>query len=152
MEALPEELTILWGGAVAACLGLLVSVRYSGLLALRPADRGSAVAGEDLGRRRWLATWRRKGLSIRVPDAKWVVLTVRGFLGCERRKRSSLLARAADELGLPGVRDDPLEDLVEAQRGPVTDARVNLRQVGHAPRHVLEAGFVRFVVRHEGDG
>src|SRR5688572_11678614 len=48
-------------------------------------------------------------------------------------------------LELPDVLDDRPDDVVEVQLRLITDELPQLRNIGHSPRHVLEAGFIRLV-------
>src|SRR5947207_618195 len=54
-------------------------------------------------------------------------------------------------LFVPKILDDLSEDVVQRIPGPVRDKPFYFCEIGHAPRHVLEAGFVRFVVGNELD-
>jgi hypothetical protein len=50
------------------------------------------------------------------------------------------------------VFDDAADDFVQGQAGLKTDQGVHFRDVRDAPRHVLEAGLVRLVIRDELHG
>src|SRR5580765_1999427 len=54
-------------------------------------------------------------------------------------------------LFVPKILDYLLKDVVQGIPGPIPDKALDFGEIGHAPRHVLEAGFVRFVIRNEFD-
>src|SRR2546426_2058370 len=59
--------------------------------------------------------------------------------------------RAGKPLLLAGVADRDLQQLVESGLGAVPDEAADLREVGHAPAHVLEGAAVDLLVAHELD-
>src|SRR5438132_2499017 len=87
--------------------------------------------------------------------------TVRGSVDVELMTSTSghstyVLNMAIASASLPHARpvilDDRIENFREVHRGLVAGELTDLREIGHATRHVLEPLLVGLLVRHEHDG
>src|SRR4029453_3680358 len=107
----------------------------------------------------WMISGQRRALSRPVFSSS----DRRGFAWALRSRSAVFPARGGCRLqilrlsSMPGRQQTTLffdhlaQDVIKAKRRPEADELLNLGDVRHAARHVLESGFVRLIVRNELD-